>query len=563
MSIKQNQTVPYTITSDYPTMYVNKNRKEHINFIIAAQINTYYNYCLLQLKVIKHILKVITVIAALILIFATLVYFTISPVDNINALDQGANNQLWSKEITARPILLKNVTIVDTKSGNLLKNKDILLVDGKIRTIAPTGQVAVQQDVQVIEASGKYVVPGLINMHMHVIDYPYPSENLSIMLTNGITGFRQMSGSSELLKLRKEHEFQIQDKQPAMLGMPGSVLTPVNTHSIKAAQRNVNQQKAEGADFIKIGLLSPNIFFATLSEAKRIGIPVLGHVTADANMMAASDSGFRSMEHLGLNYGGLTACSTEESGLIAIAPKEPAILHYLPAFMEKMSMKLLQSTLMNPAVGTSDAEYQRISRIVKTFSEAKARKNAMKLIANGTWQCPTLAHLRQYQLAYLPEIKNEPGYTYDNAKREQKHIKVTEKFEKELTPQRKEILTNAYNLQLKLVKIYDEMGVKLLAGTDDQNGKALQLEFEEFAKAGLSPLHILQTATTNAAEFLGRTADMGTVEQGKIADLVLLDANPLEDIRHLRSIQAVIRNGYYYSKEELADLKIKALQIEK
>jgi len=538
-------------------------KQKHISFNLLNQINTYYHHCLLQLTVMKYMLKFIAIIAALVMIFGTVGYFAVSPGDNIDALHQLSNNTLWSKRTTPLPILLKNVTIVDTKSGNLLKNMDILVVNGKIRKITPTGQTAAQQDVQVIDASGKYVVPGLINMHMHVIDYPYPSENMAIMLSNGITGFRQMSGSSELLKLRKKHELPIQDQQPAMLGMPGSVLTPVNTHSIKAARGNVNEQKAEGADFIKIGMLSPSIFFATLSEAKRIGIPVLGHVTADANMMAASDSGFRSVEHLGLNYGGLTACSTEESTLIAIAPKEPAILHYMPAFMEKLSMKLLQSTLMNPAVGTSDEEYQRISRIVRTFSEAKARKNAKKYLANGTWQCPTLAHLRQYQQAYLPEIKNEPGYKYDNAKREQKHVNVTEKFEKELTPQRKEILTNAYHLQLKLVKIYDEMGLKLLAGTDDQNGKSLQLEFEEFAKAGLSPLHILQTATTNAAEFLGRTADMGTVDQGKVADLVLLDANPLQDIRHLRNINAVIRNGYYYSKEELTDLKTKALQIEK
>jgi len=540
-----------------------QSKQKHISFNLVDQLNTFHRHCLVQLTVIKYKLKSVAITALLVMVFGTVGYFALSPDGNNNKLNQLSNNQVYTQRTNSRPILLKNVTIVDTKSGNLFKNMDILLVDGKIRKIASTGQAAAQQDAQVIDASGKYVVPGLINMHMHVIDYPYTSENLAIMLSYGITGFRQMSGSSELLKLKRNHKLPIQDQQPSMLGMPGSVLTPVNTHNIKAAQRNVRDQKADGADFIKIGMLSPNIFFATLSEAKRIGIPVLGHVTADANMMAASDSGFRSVEHLGLNYGGLTACSTEEAALIAIAPKEPAILHYMPAFMENLSMKLLQSTLMNPAVGTSDEEYQRISRIVLTFSEVKARKNAKKYLANGTWQCPTLAHLRQYQQAYLPEIKNEPGYKYDNTEREQKHIKVTEKFEKELTPQRKEILKNAYNLQLKLVKIYDDMGLKLLAGTDDQNGKALQLEFEEFAKAGLSPLHILQTATTNAAEFLNRSTDLGTVEQGKIADLVLLDANPLEDIRYLRKINAVIRNGYYFSKEELADLKTKALKIEK
>ena len=508
-------------------------------------------------------LKIITAVAALLIILSVTAFLKMSADANVPILNQELNNHFFQKEKSTQTVLITKVNIVDTKSGKLLMNRDILLVDGKIREIALAGKLAVQQDAQVIEATGKYVVPGLINMHMHVIDYPYPSENLSLMLTNGITGFRQMSGSSELLKMRKQQRLGIQEGQPALLEMPGSVLIPVNTHNIKAAQRNVQQQKSDGADFIKIGMLSPDIFFATLAEARRIGIPVLGHVNADANMMVASKRGFRSVEHLGLNYGGLTACSTEEAKLIAVAPREPAILSYLPGFMEKLSMKLLQSTLMNPAVGTSDKEYQRINRIVNTFSEAKAKDNALKYLANGTWQCPTLSHLKQYQLAFLPEIKNEQGYWYDNAKREQQHKKVTEKFEKELTPMRKEVLTNAYNLQLKLVKIYDTMGLKLLAGTDDQNGKVLQLEFEEFAKAGLSPLHILQTATINAAEFLGRTAEMGSVEEGKVADLLLLDTNPLESIRNLRNINAVICNGHYYSKEALIDLKIKAELAEK
>lgn len=396
---------------------------------------------------------------------------------------------------------------------------------------------------------------------MHVVDYPNISENLAIMLTNGITGFRQMSGSAALLKFRKQNLLQIQDYQPAMLEMPGSVLTPVNTHSVKQARRNVREQSAEGADFIKIGMLPTDAFNEALAEGNRLGIPVLGQVTANDNMLSASDSGFKSVEHLGLNYGGLTACSTEENALIRKAPKIPAILSYLPGFLEALSMKLLQSTLINPAVGTSEEEYQRIDRIVETFSEEKARQNAIRYLANGTWQCPTVSHLRQYQLAFLSEIKNEPGYKYDNLKKEHKHQKITEKFEKQLSPERKQILINAYNLQLKLVKIYDEVGLKLLAGTDDQNGNQLQLEFEELAKAGLSPLHILQTATINPAEFLGRVKDLGSVETGKISDLVLLDANPLKDTRHIRRISAVIRNGFYYGKAELANLKKGALKV--
>lgn len=526
-------------------------------------MDTLYHNCISQSAAMKFVLKIIATITATILIAGTVVYFALTPSENTAALKQTATDPLWPQRSSPGSILLKGVAIVDTKSGDLSTDMDILVVGGRIRTIMQTGAIPVLPDVRVIEAYGKYVVPGFVNMHMHVIDYPNPSKNLAIMLTHGITGFRQMSGSPELLKLRKVHGLPMQDQQPALLAMPGSVLTPVNTHNIKAAQKNVRQQKADGADFIKIGMLLPDVFFATISEAKRIGIPVLGHVMSDANMMAVSDSGFMSVEHLGLNYGGLTVCSTQEEALRNLGPQQPKVLSYLPGFMDKLSMKLLQNTLINPAVGTSEKEYERINRIVRTFSEAIARKNAMQYLANKTWQCPTMSHLRGYQLAFLPEVKNEPGYWYDDKKKEEKHREITAKFEKELTPLRKEILIRAYNLQLKLVKIYDTVGLKFLAGTDDHNGNGLQLEFEEFAKAGLSPLHILQTATINAAEFLDRTADIGTVEQGKIADLLLLDSNPLEDVHHLRQINAVMRSGYYFNKSDLVALKTKALQKQK
>jgi imidazolonepropionase-like amidohydrolase len=517
----------------------------------------------------KYILRTIVTIAAVILIAGVVGYFILTPGDNIAELNKAATSPIWPKWSTPRPILLKNVTIADTKSGNLLRGMDVLIVNGKIRDILQAGTPLVEAGVQVseagvqvIEAGGKYLVPGYLNMHMHVIDQDNPSAALAIMLTNGITGFRQMSGSPELLKLRKEHGLPLEDQQPAMLAMPGSILTPVNTHSKEAAVENVRRQKAEGADFIKIGLLPPDVFFAVLSEAKRVGIPALGHVPGDVNMQAASDSGFRSIEHLGLDYGGLVACSTEGTELRAAAPIAPRILSSLPGFMDRLSMKLLQTTLMNPAVGTSQAEYIRISRIINTFSETKAREAAALYSSNDTWQCPTIAHLRGFQLAFLAQVQNDPGYRYLSGRLEKKHREVTEKYERQLTPQIKEELIRAYDLQLRLVKIYDSMGVKLLAGTDDNSGNALQLEFDQFAKAGLSPLRILQTATINAAEFLGRAADMGTVEQGKIADLVLLNANPIEDVRRLHDIYAVIRAGHYFSQKDLSDLKQRAVLSE-
>jgi imidazolonepropionase-like amidohydrolase len=183
-------------------------------------------------------------------------------------------------------------------------------------------------------------------------------------------------------------------------------------------------------------------------------------------------------------------------------------------------------------------------------------------VSNHTWQCPTLAHLRGYQLAFLPEVQADPGNVYLSTAMEKKRRQVTAKYVQQMTPQIEAELTSAYQLQLQLVNLYDSVGVKLLAGTDDNSGNALQAEFDQFAKAGLSPLRVLQTATINGAEFLGRAVDMGTVAPGNVADLVLLDANPIDDVRNLHGIFAVIRAGHYFGKMELADLKQKALQSE-
>jgi imidazolonepropionase-like amidohydrolase len=117
-------------------------------------------------------------------------------------------------------------------------------------------------------------------------------------------------------------------------------------------------------------------------------------------------------------------------------------------------------------------------------------------------------------------------------------------------------LHDAYALKLKIVKLFDDVGVKMLAGTDTGGGWvipgfSLHQEFDEFARAGVPPLHVLQMTTLNAAEFLGKTATMGSIETGKNADLVVLDANPVESVGNLHEIRAVVRAGVLYDRKDL------------
>jgi imidazolonepropionase-like amidohydrolase len=462
-------------------------------------------------------------------------------------------------------LLLRNVTIVNTVDGTLKGPVDLLIYKGKITEIAPQDQIKADSGTKVIDASGKYVVPGYLNMHMHVIGEGNPAAKLALMLANGITGFRQMGGSPELLLQRKNNTLGIAGNQPELLIMPGTILTPVNTSTIKDAEKNVRKQKAQGADFIKIGLLTPDVFFATLSNAKKMHIPALGHLPSDVDILAASDAGMRSVEHLGLDYGALTACSSQKSALIAAAPTIPAMLKLLPAFMDNLSMKLLTNTLINPAAGISKEEYLRINRIISSFDKKIAAHSADIFVANGTWQVPTLIRLRTSQLAFLPEMQTNPNLKYVSKDTKAKWNKVTIKYEKELTPLIKRELIKAYELELRLVKIYDDQGVKMMTGTDGEGGGwlvtgfSLQQEFDELEKAGISPFHVLQMATINGAQFLGRTETMGTVEVGKNADLVLLDSNPTKSVQNLHRINTVIRAGYYYNKTDIEKLKQQVL----
>jgi len=173
---------------------------------------------------------------------------------------------------------LDGVTIVDTHNGKLTPGMNILMDRGRIVGISPTSEVPSDPSVKSIDATGKFAIPGFNNMHMHVIDQADSSSVLARMLADGVTGFRQMTGSPEFLKERRDGTLPIGKDAPALLAMPGSILTPFNARSTDSVKEQIREQKKQGADFIKVGLVSPDVFFAAIAEGKRVGLPVLGHL---------------------------------------------------------------------------------------------------------------------------------------------------------------------------------------------------------------------------------------------------------------------------------------------
>lgn len=433
-------------------------------------------------------------------------------------------------------LLLNNVTIVDTRTGGLASNMSILCADGKIKAIAPTGTLQAGENTKVIDAAGKYAVPGYLNMHMHVIGDKHTDEMMESLLANGITGFRQMSGSYELLKEWHSGAFTNSADRPALLTMPGDVLTPINAPTPGIAADIVRLQKQAGAGFIKVGGVTPDVFKAIQAETNRLNMPLVGHVLSDMDLKEVAQHGFRSVEHFGINNGSLISSSTDEDMLRAQAKRIPAAITENPFFVQLMKIKGLRdfvnAQVLKMAIKTSGGKEDEaeLRHIINTYSDEKAKELADVYVQYNTWQCPTLVRMRS-------------GLFSDGS---------------EATAQA------LFDLYLKLVRTYDAEGVKMLTGTDGGSGDNWQIagfslheEFDELERAGIPPLHVLQMTTLNGAEFLGRMNDMGTVDIGKNADMVLLDDNPIESVQNLHKINAVIRAGAYHDNQKLSSIKQK------
>jgi imidazolonepropionase-like amidohydrolase len=469
-----------------------------------------------------------------------------------------------SKEAAPEKLLLHGVTVVDTRDGSVSSNMDLTLDGGRIKSIESSGSGATDPSVRIINAVGKFVVPGYIDMHAHPLSVKDPSGSLELMLANGVTGFRQMSGSTELLKERRDGALPLPKDSSALLALPGTILTPLNASSAEMAIETIRQEKEDGADFIKVILVTPGVFFAALAEANRLGIPMLGHLPPNVDVVAASKAGMKSIEHLGPGVGILAACSTEEARVREQAAARPPLksLPFRIPFSDMIVTRFISKAILNPVAHSDLADVDILQLAISTFSEDKCRVLAKQFVANRTWQVSTLIREKTAELSDSPQFRNDPNLRYVAEATVQDWIDASKAFE-QLGSKAKATFRDAYAIQLKLTKIFDDEGVPMLAGSDSSGagweipGIALHQEFDELEKAGLSPLRVLQMTTLRAAEFLGKTSSLGTVEAGKSAELVLLDANPIENVQNLHKIYAVVRAGSYYSAAELDALKHK------
>ncbi|WP_242140957.1 amidohydrolase family protein [Sphingomonas sp. TREG-RG-20F-R18-01] len=471
-----------------------------------------------------------------------------------------ANLRAQGDQAAAVDLHIAGVTVVDPRNGRKSPSMTIVCRLGRIVAVLPTGPAPVASSVERVDATGLFAVPGYNDMHSHVLELDDPSGSLALMLAEGVTGFRQMSGSPALLARRRAGTLPIGRAAPQLLQTPGSILTPFNAGSPDAVREEVRKQKGQGADFIKMGFANPDAFFAALEEGRRIGIPVLGHLQEGTDPVEATAAGFHSIEHLGPGSTVWVRCSDDEAELRAESYRREVIK--LPPFkipfMEQIIMKRFGRMLVNPSAFSKEEDVDRLGRAVAGFREDKAGEMASRFVADGSWQCPTLVRIRTQTFADDAQYERDEMLEYLPRKSVRQWREVTQVWK--ARPDRvRRTYRETYPRQLQLTKLLFEAGVKMIVGTDGGSylgpGLTLKQEFEELSDAGITPLEILRMATINAADYLGRSDEIGVIESGYKADFVLLDADPLLRVENLHSIAGVVRGGFHFPRRDLDDMK--------
>jgi hypothetical protein len=441
-------------------------------------------------------------------------------------------------------LVFVHATVVDVRAGHILRDQTIVVTGDRITAVSPRAKIPA--NAEVADATGKFVVPGFWDMHAHAL---WSTEQIQRMfdmfLANGVTTIRDMGSP---LPVSETLSWRTRVANGTVLGprifAAGKLVDgpkpvwpeSVSVGSEEQAREAVDVLSKDGVDFIKVYSRLPRVaYFAIAAEAKKDGISFVGHVPIYVSASEAAVAGQRSIEHLSEV---LFACSHDESDL--------------------------RKQLVATAIG---AERDRVRKeqlkvVVNTFSAQKAMRLSQLFAKNGTWQVPTL--LVQYTYAFVNpyELHDSHGIRYVPASTVNGWVDRLSSFRKIRDEKDMEAQKRSYQLEIQLVQMMRRSGVPFMAGTDAETfypaGFGLHNELGLFVSAGFSPLEALQAATLNPSMYFGKTIDLGTVEVGKLADLVILEANPLDDIRNTERIAGVVTAGRYLDRQELDRLLAEA-----
>lgn len=410
-----------------------------------------------------------------------------------------------------------NVNVIPMDSERVLGGQTVIVRDREIEMIGNTEQVLVSNEAVVIDGQGKYLMPGLVDMHVHIQD----ENELLLLVANGVTGVRNMWGNTgkmlrfgfpDQLKLRNQIEQgmlfgpTIYTAGPVMEGSPAFHPLAEVFDSPEAASDSVRWQASQRYDFIKVyDHLSPETYQAIIESAREKDIPVFGHVPFAIGLDGVLASGQASIEHM--------------TGYI-----DPDVVEFL-------------------------------------IPDDQLDAYAAKTREAGVWNCVTLSEYPKSK--ETPEgferLQNQPGMSYVSPFTRMFSPFLYMMASKAHTYEGADYPERIAELNRRMVVALHEAGADILLGTDAAQayhipGFAVHEELAYLTEAGLSPYEALEAGTRNAAMALGKSDEFGTIEIGKRADLILLEANPLLDVSSVQKRAGVMLRGRWLTDEQLRSM---------
>jgi len=425
-------------------------------------------------------------------------------------------------------VTIVNATLVDVRTGRETPNTVILIRGDRIEQVGPSGKIVVPSQAVVVDASGKWVIPGLMDMHAHA---GYPEEvPVNLYLAQGVTTIRSPGGNISLLRLLRE---QIDSgtivgprlffSGPLLDGNPpvwpdGSILVDTPQRGVSA----VNFLADQGVDFIKVyNNVSEPVLEKIIETARQRGLIVAGHIPRSMTMTRAVDLGMKSLEHIRVT--GREMLPVDEANKIDFLP----LGQREPLLWEKF-----------------DPSSPRFTELIH------------HLVEKGIYLDPTLTIDEDTFVLERAEQRGSPN----NSVLPPEWIKFEESHQSPLydvPAALKETARNGFKKRQQFIGMCSRAGVKIIAGTDGPGlgtlvpGYGLHHELELLVDSGLSPEQALRAATLTAAEALGKDKELGAVEPGKFADMLIVEADPLLDIRNASKIEVVIKGGQQYRPADL------------
>jgi imidazolonepropionase-like amidohydrolase len=444
--------------------------------------------------------------------------------------------------------LLRGASVVDV-NGEQDGVRDILLRDGRIEAVGPRGEIDVPAGTSTVDADGLYAIPGLWDMHVHVTGVPEIEDRIfALLVANGITSVRDMGGLLEPVLAARERSKKpgaiaprlfiagtIIDGTPPVYSGGGVKETSVVADTPEEAIARVDRLAAAGVDMIKpYEMLRPEPFRALVERADYHGLPATGHVPIHMTVGQTLDAGLDGIEHLrGIEFD----CAENPEKLLE---ERTAMMDAHEGDSGGYELRRsVHATVRPKALAHQDPE--RCAALIRRFVDA------------GTWHTPTLHFLGFRALGLYRNPDWLKTYRYLPPDLQERRLALL----KEFTDETKYVeWADHGRWAVDILGRMHDAGVKILAGTDSPGfifmpGFTLHDELEALVTAGLSEREALKAATASPAEFFNVSDDTGSIEAGKRADLVLLEADPLEDIRNTRRIAAVVIEGRVIDRQGL------------